>query len=249
LKAQVTLLEFGYFPLNGFGFMSVPSLTDRATALLAKPQEWQLATWEDYLLLRDEAEVDRIRLFFNAGWLWFEMGNEGIKHAGTSDLFTMLIVLWKQVHPEQQISSFGRCQLEKIGKKASAPDLVIYVGDDTPRWQPGQRRFINLDQVRLPDLVGEISDTTLATDLDEKKRLYADLQIPEYWVINAKGQQVLAFQLQENGFYQECRTSKTFPGLPIVLLEQTLERLSTETNTDAALWFAQQIAGLNLENA
>ncbi|MCX5933296.1 MAG: Uma2 family endonuclease [Pseudanabaena sp. LacPavin_0818_WC45_MAG_42_6] len=58
----------------------------------------------------------------------------------------------------------------------------MYVGDDAPAWQSGQSRFIDLEQWRSPDLVGEISDTTLAIDLDEKKRLYADLGISEYWV-------------------------------------------------------------------
>ncbi|MBP0031090.1 MAG: Uma2 family endonuclease [Roseofilum sp. Guam] len=37
------------------------------------------------------------------------------------------------------------------------------------------------------DLVGEISDTTLSSDLDQKKHLYASFCIPEYWVIDVKG--------------------------------------------------------------
>lgn len=219
-------------------------LKDRKTTLLSHPQQWQSATWDDYVALRDDAEIERIRLFFNEGWLWFEMGGEGINHAGVTNLLTMLIAFWKQLHPEQTITSLGGCQLEKTGKKASAPDLVLYLGDDVPRWEPGQRRFINLDQVRVPNLVGEISDTTLATDLDEKKKLYASLGISEYWVIDVKGRQVLAFQLQASGIYQVCGTSKALAGLPIALLEQTVERLAIEANTDAALWFSQQIAAL-----
>jgi Uma2 family endonuclease len=219
-------------------------LKDRQAILLSHPQQWQIATWDDYIALRDGNEIEHIRLFFDEGWLWLEMGGEGINHASVTNLFTMLIAFWKQLHPEQTLTSLGGCQLEKTGKKASAPDLVIYGGDRVPRWEAGQRRFINLDQVRVPDLVGEISDTTLATDLDEKKRLYASLGIPEYWVIDVKGRQVLAFQLQHSGSYQACDVSQVLPGLPIALLEQTVERLATEANTDAALWFSQQIATL-----
>jgi Uma2 family endonuclease len=69
---------------------------------------------------------------------------------------------------------------EKPNTKAGTPDLVLYWGEDYPRWQPGESRRIDLNQWRVPNLVGEISDTTLATDLDEKKQLYADLEIPEY---------------------------------------------------------------------
>ncbi len=97
---------------------------------------------------------------------------------------------------------------------------------------------------RVPNLVGEIADTTLATDLDEKKQLYADFGIPEYWVVDVRGQRVIAFQLQQNGKYKECTQSLTLEGLPISLLEQTLALLNEGTNGSAATWFAQQIANL-----
>ena len=46
------------------------------------------------------------------------------------------------------------------------------------------------------NLVGEISDPTLSTDLDEKKHLYAELGIPEYWVVDVQGKRVFCFHLQ-----------------------------------------------------
>jgi len=91
--------------------------------------------------------------------------------------------------------------------------------------------------------VGEISDTTLASDLDEKKALYAALEIPEYWVIDVRVTRIFAFQLQSNGKYEEVAASLALTGLPISLLEQTLARLNEGTNGSAALWFSQQIAG------
>jgi Protein of unknown function (DUF820). len=124
---------------------------------------------------------------------------------------------------------------------------MIYVGSNYPTWQTGERRYINLEQWRVPNLVGEIADTTLTTDLDEKKHLYADLGIPEYWVVDVQGLRVFAFQLQSNGKYQECATSVALLGLPISLLNQTLERLNAETNGSAAMWFAQEIARLKTE--
>ncbi|MBO1345981.1 MAG: Uma2 family endonuclease [Hormoscilla sp. GUM202] len=76
----------------------------------------------------------------------------------------------------------------------------------------------HLTKWRVPYLVGEIADTTLATDLDEKKQLYAELQIPEYWVINVRGRQVMAFRLQENGKDQQCTHSVALAGLPIAVV-------------------------------
>jgi Uma2 family endonuclease len=206
-----------------------------------RPTPPQPATWADYLALCDDPALERIRIFFDEGWMWTEMGEEGINHSGVCDLFTMLILCWKMKYPDQKIHSLGRCQLEKTGHKACAPDLVVYLGKSQPRWEPGQRRFVDLDKAGLPALIGEVSDTTLANDLDRKKYLYAALGIPEYWVIDVRGRRVLAFLLQAGGSYAECDTSETFVGLAIILLEQTLERLDQETNTDAALWFSQQL--------
>lgn len=207
-------------------------------------RQWHLATWADYLALRDADIPDRMQLYFNQGKLWVNMGGEGINHASVSDLFISLLFLWAIQKPEQSYSSFGRCLLEKAETQACAPDLVLYLGADYPQWQAGEPRRIDLNQWRLPDLVGEISDTTLATDLDEQKHLYEALGIPEYWVVDIRGRRVFAFQLQENGKYQVCTHSQVLAGLPIVLLEQALLRLNEATNTNVAAWFAQQITSL-----
>ena len=86
--------------------------------------------------------------------------------------------------------------------------------------------------------------TNLATDLDEKKQLYAALEIPEYWVTDVKGKRVLAFRLQEDGKYRQCEYSLALEGLPISVLDETLERLSQGDRVSAAMWFSQQIANL-----
>ena len=206
--------------------------------------QWQPATWEDYLAYRDDPTPERVRLFFNQGYLFVDMGSEGIDHARFRELFTMVFAFWFSRKPGQTFDSLGGCLIEKPNKQAASPDLVLYIGEGFPRWQQGELRRINLAQWRVPDLVGEVADTTLATDLDEKKQLYASLEIPEYWVIDIRGERVLAFRLQSDGKYQQCEYSVALEGLPISLLEQTLEQLS-QGNGSAALWFAQQILNLS----
>jgi Uma2 family endonuclease len=203
-------------------------------------QQWQQSTWDDYVALRDD-QSDRCKLFFDNQKLWVEMGAEGINHSKFGDLFAMIFVLFATKFPEIKLSTFGGCQMERKGNRAAAPDIVLYVGDDAPTWKTGQLRFIDLEQWRSPDLVGEISDTTLAIDLDEKKRLYADLGISEYWVIDVRAYRIFAFRLDEEGVYQQCEVSQVLPNLAIALLEQTMELLDTKTNTEAAIWFSQQI--------
>lgn len=205
--------------------------------------QWQPATWADYERHRDDPNApDRLRLFFNNGYLKVNaMGWEGIDHSEVNHLFTLLLGVWFMAHPEQQAKLLGGCLMEKPNMQGAAPDLLVYVDEGAPTWTKGQPRRIDLMKWRVPDLVGEVADTTLASDLDEMKQLYAALGIPEYWVIDVQGKQVLAFRLSE-GRYQQCETSGVLVGLPIALLEESLEQLSQGTNISAANWFMQAIS-------
>lgn len=221
-----------------------PTTTVAPGVSLAAPQ-WKPATWDDYLALRDSGNLDKdMRLFFNEGYLWVDMGNEGINHARFNDLFTIVFFVWFARQAGVLVDSLSGCVLEKPNTRSAAPDKVLYVGGGSPQWEEGEPRRINLDNWRVPDLVGEIADTTLATDLDEKKQLYAGMGIPEYWVVDIKGRRVLAFRLQENGRYQQVEVSVVLSGLPISLLSQMLEQMNEGNNINAALWFSQQIANL-----
>ncbi|OYQ62480.1 hypothetical protein B9G53_22035 [Pseudanabaena sp. SR411] len=210
-------------------------------AAIKPQQKWQQATWDDYVMLRDDDNGDRYKLFFYKEHLWIKMGAEGIHHSQFSALFEMIFAIWAMQNPHCRIASFRGCQIEKQGFRAAAPDIVLYVGENIPTWKAGQSRFINLEQWRSPDLVGEIADTTLAIDLDEKKRVYAELGISEYWVIDVRAYRLFAFQLDESGVYKQCEFSQVLPNLAVSLLEKTLEQLTTKTNTEAAIWFSHQI--------
>lgn len=206
--------------------------------------KWQKATWDDYLIYRDNPNLEKVKLFFNRGYLFIDTGAEGINHSLICNLFPILFFIWFSRTPGQTFKSMDRCQLEKPNLRSAAPDQVLYIGENAPFWQEGERRRIDLTKWRVPDLVGEVSDTTLAADLDEKKALYAALGIPEYWVSDVRGKQVLAFCLQEDGKYQECEYSLALSGLPISLLEATLEKLIQGDHIAAGLWFSQQITNL-----
>ncbi|NJM46549.1 MAG: Uma2 family endonuclease, partial [Alkalinema sp. RU_4_3] len=146
------------------------------------------ASWAEYEVWRDRLEADdRVQVSFHAGYLWV-MGWEGLNHAQVKDLFILLLGFWYMARPgvmarwssTDHRSSMSGCLMEKVDVGGAAPDLMLYVGDGAPQWQEGTKRRISLDEWRVPDLVGEVSDTTLASDLDEMKQLYAALGIPEY---------------------------------------------------------------------
>lgn len=94
----------------------------------------------------------------------------------------------------------------------------------------------------MPDLVGEISDTTLASDLDQKKRMYAMLGIAEYWVIDVAGHRAFLFCLDDSGQYQEVSESKILVGAAGGLFRQAMPNLKTMSNMQVANWFREQLA-------
>ena len=70
----------------------------------------------------------------------------------------------------------------------------------------------------------EYSDSSLAKDLDIKPRVYAEVNILEYWVVNLKTQTLIVFRNPQLGQYvsrQEYRsgsiTSLAFPDIPIAV--------------------------------
>jgi Uma2 family endonuclease len=219
---------------------------------LTPPQKttatWQPATWADYEQYRDRLpDRGRHRIYYHNGYLKADdMGWEGIRHSEVRELFALILGIWFITHPDQTATSLGGCLMEKQGYQAAAPDLVLYVGEGAPSWEPGEKRRIDLNQCRIPDLVGEVADTSLADDLNPMKELYAALGIPEYWIIDTKAYKIFAFQLQPNGTYEEIESSNILSGLPIMLLQQTLDRLTQDTNITAAQWFMQAIGGLGI---
>jgi Uma2 family endonuclease len=215
---------------------------------LPQPQKissWRNATWAEYLQRIENPQSESERIFFNLNTIWIDMGNEGINHSRFNELFSLLLFVWFSRQDNVKFDFLGGCVIEKPQTQGAAPDKVLYIGGESPRWQTGEPRRVNLDNWRVPDLVAEIADTTLSTDLDEKKQLYLALGIPEYWVIDVRGRQIWAFRLIDDK-YQECSESGALAGLPIDLLEQTLAQMDDD-NGNVALWFAEQIKSLPIQ--
>jgi Uma2 family endonuclease len=203
---------------------------------------WRSMTWLEYELWRDQSSDKLAQWYFDRGaFLVRDMGWEGISHAEVKDLFVLLISLWYMVHPDQMARSMSGGLLEKPGLQAASPDLLLYVGPDAPQWNPGEPRQINLDQWRVPNLVGEVADTTLASDLDEMKQLYAVMGVPEYWVVDVQGRRVLMFEWVA-GKYQQVDESRVMPGVTTDLLAAALTQWAAGVGVAIGNWFMAQIS-------
>lgn len=87
----------------------------------------------------------------------------------------------------------------------------------------------------------EIADTTLANDLGEKRLLYEDLGVAEYWVVDVKKAKITAFKIIAKGASQRINESIVLSGLNISLLEEGLRRSRVMDNTTVGAWFLAQV--------
>lgn len=131
------------------------------------------------------------------------------------------------------------CSYRKSGVREAQPDASYYIGERVMQ-APTGRNVVNLDSDSPPDLAIEIADTSLADDLGQKRLLYEDLAVNEYWVVDVKKAQITAFQIIPNGGSQRISESNVLPGLAIALVEEGLQRSRETDNTSVAAWFLAQ---------
>jgi Uma2 family endonuclease len=120
-----------------------------------------------------------------------------------------------------------RCEVEVPGKpKTRFPDLVIL---DEVHLELTQRRLTITRQMPPPRLVVEVispGSVNRKRDTVDKRNQYADLGIPEYWLIDPENQCIIVLRLEhgtyvEHGVFQgeECILSPLFPALQLTATE------------------------------
>jgi hypothetical protein len=77
------------------------------------------------LLRRPKFGLDKVRLFFNHGYLFVDMDNEGINHTRLSKLFAMLFLSWFARQPGQVFEYLGSCVIEKPEQQGLSPRFPI----------------------------------------------------------------------------------------------------------------------------
>jgi Uma2 family endonuclease len=103
--------------------------------------------------------------------------------------------------PARLAGAYVRCQLPLFVGEASDPEPDFTVIHGTVRDYQSAHPWA-ADTL----LVGEVSDSTLAYDRSEKARLYAEAQIPEYWILNVVGSYLEVRRDPEDGEYRSLQT-------------------------------------------
>lgn len=118
------------------------------------------------------------------------------------------------------------------------PNVSYYIGDRS-QLIPRGTSVIDLHQFPAPDLVIEVAVTTLLDNIGIKRALYEELGITEYWVVDVRNAQILAYSIADQGS-KRIQVSQVLPGLTIAVLEESLCRSRETDQSQVGAWLLAQ---------
>ena len=125
-----------------------------------------------------------------------------------------------------------------VGFKDAQPDASYYLGKNADAI-PFETSIIDLEKYPPPDLVIEVANSFLSDDKEEKRILYENIAVREYWIVDVQNIQVIAFSVADGGSKQ-IRESLVLPGLKISLIDEALQRSRNMNQRLVAAWLMEQ---------
>ena len=198
---------------------------------------WIAATWDEYIQIIEKPEYEKAKGYYHNGQMRLEMPPVGNDHASDHTIIIGTIALFAAA---KGISLNGKdnCTYRKIGVDEAQPDVSYYMGENVDV-VPYGTSIIDLNIYPPPTLVIEVANTSLSDDKGEKRLLYEELGVSEYWIIDVKNVQVIAFVI-ENGGSRRITQSQALPGLKISLLNEAFRRTRQMNQGQVYAWLLAQ---------
>ena len=202
-----------------------------------KVDSWVIATWDEYIENIEHPACKSAKGYYHAGKYRIEMTPIGNEHSQDHSIINHAIYLYATLKGIP-LTGKDNCSYRQASLREFQPDLSYYAKDNANAvpWGVG---IINLDEYPVPDLVIEISNTSLADDLGEKRLLYEDLQVAEYWVVDIQNTQIIAFAIA-NGGSKRITESQVLTGLKLDILKQALQQSRSVNHSEVSKWLMQQ---------
>ncbi len=198
---------------------------------------WVAATWDEYIQEIENPTYEKAKGYYYNGKMRIEMPPVGNDHSRDH---TIVILAASNYAAIKGIPMNGNdnCTYRKTGFDEAQPDVSYYIGENADVI-PWGTSIINLDNYPSPNLVIEVAKTSLADDKGEKRLLYEELGVAEYWIIDVQNVQVIAFTV-ENGGSRKITQSQVLPGLAISLLEEAFWRTRQMNQSQVVAWLLSQ---------
>ncbi len=203
---------------------------------------WVVATWDEYIKILETPGYERAKSYYHNGRMLIVMSPTGFAHSCDHTIILFAVNLFcslKSISLNGQIS----CSFRKVGLQECQPDVSYYIGENADLI-PKLTKIVDLNKYPAPDLAIEISDSTLSSDVGNKRLLYEELVVKEYWVVDVQKAQIKAFAIANNGS-QSIVESMVLPGLSMNLLESALQRSREANQGTVGAWLLQQFQAIN----
>ncbi|HEY9801891.1 MAG TPA: Uma2 family endonuclease [Leptolyngbyaceae cyanobacterium] len=200
-------------------------------------EAWVTATWDEYVQIVENPIYEKAKGYYYNSKMRMEMPPVGNDHASDHTIVIVAVSIYAAI---KSIPMNGKdnCTYRKIGSSEAQPDISYYIGENADV-VPWGTSIISLDNYPPPNLVIEVANTSLADDKGEKRLLYEELGVNEYWIIDVQNVQVIAFAM-ENGGSRRITQSQVLPGLAISLLEEALRRTRATNQSQVVTWLLSQ---------
>ncbi|NEO57279.1 MAG: Uma2 family endonuclease [Okeania sp. SIO3B5] len=184
---------------------------------------WAIATWDEFLEMANSPAYQKAKCYYHNKQIRIETMPIGPDHSRNNAIILFAINLFCTIKG-LAFNSLDNCSYRMTGIRECQPDISYYIGERAGL-APKGTAITNLDTTPPPDLVIEIADSTLADDIGQKRLLYEEMQVAEYWVVDVQKAQIIAFAIIGNNGSRRIRKSAVLPELSIDILE-TAKRIA-----------------------
>jgi hypothetical protein len=194
---------------------------------------WTKVDWNNYITAIESPDLENTKGYYYNSYMRIEDSFIGADVARIKPLIYFTILLFGMAK-EIPISGLINCSYRKAKIRECQPDISFYIGDGS-NLAPKGRSVVNLDEQAIPNLVVEISNTTINDDLGAKRLLYEEMGISEYWIVDVQNSQIYAFEMLDRGS-KRIDTSLVLPNLSIAILTEALNRSKEFDQSQIGQW-------------
>lgn len=198
---------------------------------------WVIASWDEYIQAIENPAYEKAKGYYYNGQLRIEIPPIGNDHASDHSIVNHAVHLFAGIKGID-LNGKDNCTYRKIGCDEAQPDASFYIGENA-EVIPWGTSIIDLDLYPPPNLVIEIAKTSLSDDKGEKRLLYEDLGVDEYWIVDVNNVRIIAFAIEKGGS-RRITQSQVLPGLAISLLEEALRRTRQMNHGKVSSWLLAQ---------
>jgi Uma2 family endonuclease len=198
---------------------------------------WQTATWDEYVQVLGDQESLKVKHYYRDRQWRIEIVPIGNDHARDHAVVMLAVSLYATFHGID-FNGMDNCSYRRVGYQEAQPDASYYLAEQADT-VPYGTSIIDLERYSPPNLVIEVAKTSLADDKGEKRILYEDLGVQEYWIIDVQNVQVIAFAMQDGGS-KRIIESIVLPGLAIATLNEAFRRTRDMNQRLVTSWLIEK---------